>query len=137
MQANNPSIQKIADKVLPKLQQSHQEYNKLLDGTIATSGALLSAVNSSDDMESKAKAHEFSNLYVEYKKDEPRLAQLIVDFEKKIAEINKNKLLTGAVTGTAAIINDSEDNNIIIIMLVGIPFVILLIFGIMRFKKSQ
>ncbi len=89
MQANNPSIQKIADKVLPKLQQSHQEYNKLLDGTLATSGALLSAVNSSDDIENKAKANEFSNLYVEYKKDEPRLAQLIVDFEKKIAEIKE------------------------------------------------
>ena len=90
-QANNPSIQKIADKVLPKLRQSHEEYKKLLDGVLATSGALLSAVGSSDDMESKAEAHKFSNLYDQYKNDEPRLAELIINFEKKIAEIKEAK----------------------------------------------
>lgn len=134
MQANNPSIQKIADKVLPKLQQSHEEYKKLLDGALATSGALLSAVNSSDDMESKAKAREFSNLYDQYKNDEPRLAQLIVDFQKKIAEINKAKPIAAA----AAIGSEKlAGNTAIIIMLVVIGLGLLAAFGIKRLKKSK
>lgn len=144
MQANNPSIQKIADKVLPKLQQSHQEYNKLLGGTRTASGGLLSAVSSSDDMESKAKAQEFSNLYVKYKKDEPRLAQLILDFEKKIAEIKEAEAKAKAEAESSQVASSSitsmpQEGNLdfflIFIVSIGLLTVGLIASGVRRFIR--
>jgi len=126
---------KNSPKTLLSIKKSFESYDKLIIGANSIIEALekIEVEDDEEDMESRKQVNTFKELTLQYANDKTRLKGLIQDLEDYQASLSVDEIVK---INEIKVTTDKKDKNIYLYIGLGIIFLILIVFLLMRSKKE-